>query len=148
MTGHASGNLPLAPVHRAHSFRGMMPRLSAAVRVLAALCLLVSWTTAGWAAACVPASDAAPAWAMHAMMHHGAMHHPAAPRPEHRAPRGGDGPECPLLAMNGGSCLGAAHLPAIVSAPAAGFAASDGYPPADGLRDRLLAISLFHPPKP
>jgi hypothetical protein len=88
---------------------------------------------------------------MHAM-HHGAMRHhaahrPAPPRPEHRTPGGGDGPECPLLAMNGGSCLGAAHLPAVASAPAGAFAASDGYPPVDGVRDRLLAISLFHPPR-
>ena len=83
--------------------------------------------------------------AMHHPMH-GAMHHPA---PEHRrAPRrGSEAPECPLLVMNGGSCLGAAHLPAIVSAPASSLAADDGYPPAAGVRDRLIAISVFHPPR-
>ena len=127
----------------------MMPRVYAAARVLAALALLFSSTTAGWAAACARAPETPPAQAMHAL-HHGAMQHhaadhPAPPRPEHRS--GGDGPECPLLAMNGGSCLGAAHLPAIASAPAGAFAGSDGYPPARGVRDRLLAISLVHPPK-
>jgi len=82
--------------------------------------------------------------AMHHPLH-GGMHHPA---PEHhRAPRGGERPDCPLLAMNGGSCLGAAHLPAIVSAPASSLAASDGYPPAAGVRDRLMAIFVFHPPR-
>ncbi|HEX8905978.1 MAG TPA: hypothetical protein VF771_14110 [Longimicrobiaceae bacterium] len=125
-----------------------MPRLAAAVRMLAALALLVSWTTAGWAAACVRAPEQATVPAAHAMMHHGghgAMHHPA-PRPEPRAPQG-DGPGCPLLAMSGGSCLGAAQLPAVVSAPAAAFADGDGYPPAAGVRDLLLPVSLFHPPR-
>lgn len=126
----------------------MIPRASAAVRVLIALSLLVSWTTAGWAAACARAPEANAAHAVHAMaMHHGmhaAMHHPAPP--PQRTPRGGD-TECPLLALGGGSCIGAAHLPAVVSAPAAAFARADGYPPDAGVRDRLLAVSLFHPPK-
>ncbi|HSU15422.1 hypothetical protein [Longimicrobium sp.] len=125
----------------------MKMRVSAAARLLAAVALLVSWTTAGWAAAC--ARPSAPGAGMHAMGMHHAMHHqPAPPGPErHRAPRGGETPECPLLAMNGGSCLGAAHLPAIVSAPASALAPDAGYPPADGVRDRLIAISVFHPPR-
>ena len=127
----------------------MKTRVSAAARMLAALALLVSWTTGGWAAACARpsgATAAAHAMAMHHPMH-GAMHHhaPAAPRPDRH--RGGEMPECPLLAMNGGSCLGAAHLPAIVSAAASALAADHGYPPADGVRDRLIAISVFHPPR-
>lgn len=124
----------------------MRMRISAVARTLAALALLVSWTTGGWAAACASAPEPhAHGMAMHHPMHGGMMHHPM---PEHRrAPRGGEAPGCPLLAMNGGSCLGAAQLPAIVSAPASSLAASDGYPPAEGVRDRLIAISLFHPPR-
>lgn len=129
-------------------------RVSAFARTLAALVLLVSWTAGGWAAACASAPPApephAHALAIHHPMH-GAMHHRVptpSPSPEHhRAPRGGERPDCPLLAMNGGSCLGAAHLPVTVSAPASSLAASDGYPPAAGVRDRLMAISVFHPPR-
>lgn len=125
----------------------MMPRVSAAARAIFALVLLLSTSTAGWAAACARAPESPSPHAMHAGMHHGAMHHSAPTAPEQRVPRGGDGPECPLLAMTGGSCIGAAHLPSIVSAPTALVGAGDGYPPAAAVRDRLLAASLFHPPK-
>jgi hypothetical protein len=127
----------------------MMPRVFAAARVLAALVLLVSWTTAGWAADCARRDEAAPETAMHAMMHHGAhqaMHHPSPPRAPHH-PRGGDRPECPLLAMNGGSCLGAAQAPAAFSASSPSLASADAYPSADGVLDSLLPFSFFHPPR-
>ncbi|HEX6749286.1 MAG TPA: hypothetical protein VF092_18455 [Longimicrobium sp.] len=126
-----------------------MPRVSAAARAIFALVLLLSTSTAGWAAACARAPETPSPHAMHAGMHHGghgAMHHSAPPAPENRPTRN-DGPECPLLAMTGGSCIGAAHLPSIVSAPTALVGADDGYPPAAAVRDRLLAASLFHPPK-
>ena len=128
----------------------MMPRVSAAARVLLALVLVLSTSTAGWAAACARAPESPHPHAMHAGMHHGghAMHHSAPPAPERRVPRGGNAPGCPLLAMTGGSCIGAAHLPAVVSAPASAIGGDDGYPPAAAVRDRLLAASLFHPPRP
>lgn len=127
-----------------------MPRAFAAARALAALVLLVSWTTAGWTAGCARPDRAAPETAMHAMMHHGvhqAMHHSAPPPRAPHHPRGGDRPECPLLAMNGGSCLGAAQAPAAFPASSPALAATDAYPPADGVLDRLLPFSFFHPPR-
>lgn len=129
----------------------MMPRVFAAARALAALVLLVSWTTAGWAADCARPDRAAPETAMHAMMHHGAhaaMRHPAAPPPRApHHPRGGDRPECPLLAMNGGSCLGAAQAPAAIAAASPVPLEVDAYPPADGVLEPLLPFSFFHPPR-
>ena len=129
----------------------MMPRVFAAARVLAALVLLVSWTTAGWAADCARPDNAVTETAMHAMMHHVAhgamMHHPPPPPSAPHHPRGGDRPECPLLAMNGGSCLGAAQAPAALSASSPTLAAADAYPPADGVLDSLLPFSFFHPPR-
>jgi hypothetical protein len=143
----------------------MMPRVRSFARLLSSLALMVSWTTGGWAAACaqgavaapseVPASAEAPEHGMHAMAHHGVhggMHRhapPPAPRPApgRPAPRG-EMPACPLLVMNGGSCLGAAQLPSVVSLPAPPLAGASGYPPADAIHDRLLPLSLFRPPEP
>jgi hypothetical protein len=146
----------------------MMPRVRSFARLLAALALMVSWTTGGWAAACalgavasaaeaMPQPDAA-GHGMHAMAHHGmhhGMHHhapPPAPKPKPKpkpgqpAPRG-QMPACPLLVMNGGSCLGAAQLPSVVSLPAPPLADASAYPPADAIHDRLLPLSLFRPPQ-
>ncbi|HYH82487.1 MAG TPA: hypothetical protein VEX86_22035 [Longimicrobium sp.] len=138
-----------------------MPRARAFARLLAAVALLVSWTTAGWAAACAQrASERADAPAHgHAMAHagthdgaHGAMHHPAppapAPEPEPGPPEpAGEVPPCPLLVMNGGSCLGAPQLPSAAPLPAFAPADMGGYPPADAIHDRLLPLSLFRPPE-
>ena len=111
-------------------------------RLLLTLSLMVAWTTGGWAAAC--AQPAAPASAPHAMAHHGmhaGMHHHSPPAPR------GNVPECPVMVMNGGSCLGAAQMPAVVAAP--GEMALDGaaYLSADDIRDRLLPLSHFRPPE-
>jgi|GEM_PF-2535003 len=138
----------------------MIPRARSFARLLASLALLVSWTTGGWAAACVQgalaSADASPrpGATEHAMAHHGmrgGMHHhtsPSAPKPKpgRPAPRG-EMPPCPLLVMNGGSCLGAAQLPSVVSIPAPPLASASGYPPADAIHDRLLPLSLFRPPE-
>jgi hypothetical protein len=133
----------------------MMPRVRSFARLLATLALLVSWTAGGWAAACAQGavtSAGAADHGMHAMAHHGmhgAMHHhppSPEPRPDGRAPRG-EMPACPLLVMNGGSCLGAAQLPSVVTVPAAHSAAVAGYPAADAIHDRLLPLSLFRPPE-
>lgn len=136
----------------------MMPRVRSFARLLAALALLVSWTTGGWAAACAQgavtsadAAERAPDHAM-AMAHHGmhgAMHHhapPSSPEPKRKGPRG-EMPACPLLVMNGGSCLGAAQLPSVVSLPAPPLVDRTGYPPADAIHDLLLPLSLFRPPE-
>jgi hypothetical protein len=136
----------------------MMPRVRSFARLLASLALLVSWTAGGWAAACAQGSVTSAAaehgHAMHAMAHHGmhgAMHHhPPSPspnpRPDGRAPRG-EMPACPLLVMNGGSCLGAAQLPSVVTAPAPHSAEVSGYLAADDIHDRLLPLSHFRPPE-
>jgi hypothetical protein len=137
----------------------MMPRVRSLPRLLAAAALMVSSTTAGWAAACARRADesagaAAHGHAMaHAGMHdgmHGAMHHPAPPAPERGSDRptpGGEMPPCPLLALNGGSCLGAAQLPSAAVLPAFAPADVSGYPPAVAIHDRLLPLSLFRPPE-
>lgn len=147
----------------------MILRVGSFARLLASLALTVSWTTGGWAAACAQgaageSADAAesadtgqaPEHGMHAMAHHGmhgGMHHhtsPPAPKPEptpdQPVPRR-EMPACPLLVMNGGSCLGAAQLPSVVSLPAPPLADASGYPPADAIHDRLLPLSLFRPPE-
>jgi hypothetical protein len=116
-------------------------------RLLLALSLMVSWTTGGWAAAC--AQSAAPAAQPHATAHHamhGGMHHHPRPAPQRPAPHG-EMPDCPVMAMNGGSCLGAAHVPTIASAPAEAAFDAAGYLPADAIRDRLLAFTHFRPPE-
>src|SRR5215218_953364 len=116
-------------------------------RLLLALSLMVSWTTGGWAAAC--AQPAAPAAQPHAMAHHavhGGMHHHPRPAPQRRVPHG-EMPECPVMAMNGGSCLGAAHVPTIASAHAEASFDAAAYPAADAIRDRLLPFSHFRPPE-
>jgi len=128
-----------------------------AAHLLLALSLMVAWTTGGWAAAC--AQPAAPATQPHAMAGHampghamhGGMHHhprpaPDGPAPERRAPRA-EMPECPLMAMNGGSCVGAAQVPALAAAPAAMPAGDAPYLPADAIRDRLLPLAHFRPPE-
>ena len=115
-------------------------------RLLLTLSLMVAWTTGGWAAAC--AQSAAPA-DPHAMAHHGmhgGMHHHPRPVPSRPAPRG-ETPECPVMAMNGGSCLGAAQVPAIAAAPGEAPLDAAAYLPADGIRDRLLPLSHFRPPE-
>jgi len=148
------------------SLGAMIPRVRSFARLLASLALMVSWTTGGWAAACAqgavaqaeasPSSDTAEQamHAMHAMAHHamhGGMHHHASPpapkpKPGQPAPRG-EMPPCPLLVMNGGSCLGAAQLPSIAAVPMPPLADESGYPLADPIHDRLLPLSLFRPPE-
>jgi len=126
-----------------------MPRASAALRALTALVLLASTAVGGGAAACIRGGAAGAADAMHAhhAMAHGSMHHHPAPRPAPGAPvprHDGDG--CPAMAMNGGSCLGAAA--AVRAAPAVLLAAAiAGDLPADGVRDRLPPDAPFHPPR-
>jgi hypothetical protein len=127
----------------------MIPPVRAFARLLLALSLMVAWTTGGWAAACAQRPDAAPAHAMASHgAHHGGMHHHSQPAPEPSRPDpAGELPECPLLAMNGGTCTGAAQLPAIVASHAAPSTDVRGYPPVEPIHDRLLALSLFRPPE-
>jgi hypothetical protein len=78
---------------------------------------------------------------------HGGMHHPA---PVHRptAPEPGPPqPECPVLAMNGGGCTAAADAATLDLSLPRTLAATDAYPPAAGVHDRLLTDALFHPPR-
>jgi hypothetical protein len=143
------GNLPLAAAQSPRSFEGMTARIAIAARALLALALLASWTTAGWAAACALREPSPAGMEMAMGMHHamhGAIHHHTAPHRPDR-PRGGGAPDCPLLAMNGGGCIGAAHLPAIIPITTPFLATADGYPPADGVRDQLLTEPHFHPPR-
>ncbi|HET7462645.1 MAG TPA: hypothetical protein VFJ82_15430 [Longimicrobium sp.] len=116
-------------------------------RLLLTLSLMVAWTTGGWAAACAqPASSAS---APRAMAHHGmhaAMHHHPRPAPSRPAPRG-EMPECPVMAMNGGSCLGAAQVPAIIAAPAGAPLDAGTHVSLDTIRDRLLPHAHFRPPE-
>ncbi|HET7234141.1 MAG TPA: hypothetical protein VFJ16_29275 [Longimicrobium sp.] len=115
-------------------------------RLLIAVSLMVAWTTGGWAAAC--AQKAAPAHQAHAAHHgmHGGMHHHPAPAPEKSAPRG-EMPDCPMLAMNGGTCLGSAQLPAVAAVPAAAMLDAVRFPALDSIRDSLLASPHFRPPE-
>ncbi|HEU4562332.1 MAG TPA: hypothetical protein VFS20_31165 [Longimicrobium sp.] len=126
----------------------MIPRIRPFARLLLALSLMVAWTTSGWAAACAKRPDAAPAHAMagHAA-HHGAMHHHPRPASEPSRPDRGEMPECPLLAMNGGTCTGVAQLPTAAGNAAAPSTDLRGYPPVEPIRDRLLALSVFRPPE-
>jgi hypothetical protein len=116
-------------------------------RLLLALSLMVSWTAGAWAAAC--ASPVAAAHQPRAMAHH-AMHagmlHRRRPAPGRPAPRG-DTPECPVMAINGGSCLAAAQVPAVAAAHADAPAGDARYVAADGIRDRLLPLAHFRPPE-
>ena len=108
---------------------------------------MVAWTTSGWAAAC--AQKAAPAHPMHAAAHHGmpgGMHHHRAPAPEKPAPRG-EMPECPMLAMNGGTCVGSAQLPSVAAALAPTPLDAARFPALDSIRDSLLASPHFRPPE-
>ncbi|HEX9936468.1 MAG TPA: hypothetical protein VGB15_05075 [Longimicrobium sp.] len=130
----------------------MIPRIRPLARLLLALSLLVSWTTSGWAAACAQRPAQAQTHAMaHRAAHGGGMHghhsRPApAPEPGDRGPAG-EMPECPLLAMNGGTCTGVAQLPSIVTSHAVRSMDVRGYPPVEAIRDRLLTLSLFRPPE-
>lgn len=130
----------------------MIARIRPFARLLLAFSLLVSWTTSGWAAACAqpPAQPQTHAMAHHAA-HGGGMHghHPQpapAPEPGERGPAG-EMPECPLLAMNGGTCTGVAQLPTIAAGHAVPSTDVRGYPPVEPIRDRLQALSLFRPPE-
>ena len=127
----------------------MIPRIRPFARLLLALSLMVAWTTSGWAAACVqPAAAPEPHTMAHHAAHAGGMHHNPLPAPEPDRPdSGGELPECPLLAMNGGTCTGAAQLPATVTGHATPSTDLRGYPPVEPIRDRLLALSLFRPPE-
>lgn len=121
-------------------------------RLLLSLLLMVAWTTGGWAAACAQSASpaASTASAPHAMAHHGTQggmhHHHPRPAPEKPAPRR-EMPECPVMVMNGGSCLGAAQVPATVAAPAALSLDTAAFAAADPIRDRLLPLSHFRPPE-
>lgn len=118
-----------------------------AARLLLTLLLMAAWTTGGWAAAC--AQPAASPSAQHAMAHHGmhaGMHHHPRPAPSRPAPSG-ETPECPVMAMNGGSCLGAAQVPSVAAAPADAAPDRDAFAAADPIRDRLLPFSHFRPPE-
>ena len=145
-------------------------RAPAAIAALAAL--LVSWTAGPGAALCMPgaAQEAAKAAAhlhghaahavvahaaaLHGHMGHGGMRHGApVPAPESQPlppadePGRPDAPECPLMVMNSGSCLGAATAPALVKSTLAGLPPADDYPPPAAVRDQLLSASLFRPPE-
>jgi hypothetical protein len=116
-------------------------------RLLISLSLMVAWTAGGWAAGC--AQPPPPASASHAMAHHGmhaGMHHHPRPSPSRPAPRG-EMPECPVMAMNGGSCLGAAQVPTVVAAPGEAPLDAAAFVPPDPIRDRLLPFSHFRPPE-
>lgn len=125
-----------------------MVRIPVAVRLLATVLLLVSTTAGGWMAACArpgAAADAAPDPSLHAMHggmhHHAPEHHPAAPEPRREQT------ECPVLAMNGGGCIGAADAATLGLSLPHTRTAADAYPPAAGVHDRLLADALFRPPR-
>ena len=126
-----------------------MVRIPPAARAITILLLLVSTTGGGWMAACARpgAAAATPSHdpSRHAM--HGGMHpHAPAPRPAAPAHRP-EQPECPVLAMNGGGCTAAADAATLdLSLPRA-LAAIDAYPPAAGVRDRLLPDAFFRPPR-
>jgi hypothetical protein len=150
-------------------------RAPAAIAALAAL--LVSWTAGPGAALCMPGATeeaakaaahlhghaaalhghaahavAVHAAALHGHMGHGGMHH-GAPAPETQPlppadePGRPDAPECPLMVMNSGSCLGAATAPALVKSTLADLPPADDYPPPAAVRDQLLSASLFRPPE-
>ncbi|HEV7587136.1 MAG TPA: hypothetical protein VGO40_03305 [Longimicrobium sp.] len=126
-----------------------MVRISPAVRAITLFLLLVSTTGGGWMAACTrpAAANAQPSHdpARHAM--HGGMHHPApAHRPAAPAP-GAQQPECPVLAMSGGGCTATADAATLDLALPRMLAATDAYPPAAGVHDRLLSDAFFRPPR-
>ena len=73
--------------------------------------------------------------------HHAPEHHPPAPEPRQEQP------ECPVLAMSGGGCVGAADAATLGLSLPHTRTAADAYPPAAGVHDRLLAEALFHPPR-
>ena len=132
-----------------------MIRIPAAVRALASLFLLASTAGGGLMAACArPGADAAsPAHdpsrhAMHGGVHHHApAHHPAAPAHRPERPDRPEQPECPVLAMNGGGCTAAADAATLDLSLPRTLAATDAYPPAAGVHDRLLTDALFRPPR-
>jgi hypothetical protein len=125
-----------------------------AVRALVIFLLLASTAGGRWMACARPGADtASPAHdpsrhAMHGGMHpHAPAHRPAAPAPRPEQPDRPEQPECPVLAMNGGGCTAAADAATLdLSVPHA-LAATDAYPPAAGVHDRLLTDALFRPPR-
>jgi hypothetical protein len=126
-----------------------MVRITAAARAIVVFLLPVATTGGGWMAACArpAAATAHPSHdpSRHAM--HGGMHHPApAHRPAAPAP-GPQQPECPVLAMNGGGCTAAADAATLDLSPPRTLAATDAYPPAAGVHDRLLTDAFFRPPR-
>jgi hypothetical protein len=80
---------------------------------------------------------------------HGSMagHHHGAPAP---APADhGDvpaAPECPWMAMSGGSCL-IAPAPSSVAPAMAAIPLAAEYPRSSEVRDQLVGAALFRPPK-
>jgi hypothetical protein len=116
-----------------------------AVAVLAAL--LVSWTAGPGAAFCFGMEGEME------MPSHGAAHgavggnHHGAPAP---APADhGDAPaapECPWMAMSGGSCL-IAPAPLTVAPSLAAIPLAAEYPRSTEVRDQLVGAALFRPPK-
>lgn len=120
------------------------PRRFRAVAALAAL--LVSWTAGPGAAFCFGA-EGEMKMPSQGQAAHGAGHHHGAPAP---APAE-DGempaaPECPWMAMSGGSCLiapspsGPGLAMALLPPPAE-------YPRSPEVRDQLVGAALFRPPK-
>jgi hypothetical protein len=131
-----------------------MVRIPAAVRALVILVLLASTAGGGWmacarpgAARAIPAHDPA-RHAMHGGMHpHAPAHHPAAPTHRPEQPDRPEQPECPVLAMNGGGCTAAVDAATLDLSLPRTLAATDEYPPAAGVHDRLLTDALFRPPR-
>lgn len=116
-----------------------------AVAALAAL--LVSWTAGPGAAFCFGA-EGEMEMSSHGRMAHGAGgHHHGAPAP---APAD-DGempaaPECPWMAMSGGSCL-IAPSPSGPGPAMAALPPPAEYPRSAEVRDQLVGAALFRPPK-
>jgi hypothetical protein len=142
----------------------MIARLRPFVSAAALAALLVSWTTGVWAAACMDgppppvvamaAEAKAPAEAPHTHAMHAGMGHAARPAPTPSRPgpnptrqdRPDAGTSCPMMIVGGGSCTGPLAGPPSPGGEAAA-PAPIAYAPVVGVRDRLIPISIFHPPK-
>lgn len=136
-----------------------MRRASPAVRHLTPLALAAFTAVGGWAACARPAVRAhlaaahahfaathAHLAAAHQVMHAAVHHRPAPPRPA--APRPPDDwAECPVMAMNGGSCFGAARAEGVDFAPELTRRQAPQYPRGPDVRDRLPGDRPFHPPR-
>lgn len=125
-------------------------------RVVAALAaLLVSWTAGPGAAFCFGAEGEMemPSHGQMEMPSHGQMahsaggHHHGAPAPapadEGEVPAA---PECPWMAMSGGSCL-IAPSPSGPGLAMAALPPPAEYPGSAEVRDQLVGAALFRPPK-